>query len=199
MKKLLIIFVAIIMLSGCGKDKYADFEHYDLAKYSHKVYTYTRDPDAAWYDLGNENYAVSSLSLDDDNVLGYMEGLFYEVGNNDYILLDSFMGCNNCYNYDIYTYLYNDKLYIVRNSGLSIYEYTLNKENTTKRELKFNYDLIFDNYKELNPERVLIGNKIDSVDDKYIYFKDVYFYNISNLAMNIKCSLDDLKCEEYKD
>lgn len=199
MKKVLIVFFLVIILCGCGSkdNKYKNYDHYDLSRYNYKPINYTRDKTGPWHDIVEENYAVAVLVEDYEKVEGYEEGLLYKVGENDYILLDSFLGCETCYNIDGYNYLYKDKLYVKRET-IGIYEYTLNKEKTEKKKLEFNYDLIFDNYKELNPTKYLTGYKIDEVNDEYIFFKGAYIYNIPNIKINMKCSLKDLICEEYK-
>ncbi len=195
MKKILFLLLLFILCGCTYKDEYDSYEHYDLRNYNHKIYSYLRVQEKTnniEEIVENEKYAVSLLiPRDQKEVMGYEEGILYEVASNDYILLDSFSGDDKAYQMDIYTRIYKDKLYILRSSNL--YEYTLDKENTKKRELKFDYSSIL----KINEKNylTLFGRGIKNIDDDYIYFEDVYISNLEYI--DIKCSLKNNKCEEY--
>lgn len=191
MRKVIII-VFLLVLCGCvsNQSKYSAYEHYDLSDYSHKVFLYTRDTSGAWYDIDTEKYAIAVLKKN-----GFHEGIFYEVGEKDYILLDSFDGAPDVYDKEDYTLLYKDKIYLVRST--SIYEYTLDKEKTKKRDLEFDYASIINTYKNVDSSDFLYGINIDKVDDNYIYLRNVHIHDVDNIKLYIKCSLKDYKCEEY--
>lgn len=198
-KILILLFISIICLSGCGtKDKYEGYEHYDLKDYDYEIYSYTRNPKGSWNELDIENYAVAFLipRNNKNESMAYDEGLFYEISENQFILIDKFSGDINSYNNPKYTLLYKDKIYIVR--GLSIYEYTLNRENTSKRKLEFNYDAILEEYNDTEHLYYVSGHKIDKVDDEYIYFSNISIHNSNVHDINVQCSLKDYKCVEVK-
>lgn len=195
-QKITIILMSLFILCGCefNKSEYSNYEHYNLSDYPHKEFLYTRDDTGPWYDIQTEKYAIAVL-----NKNGFKEGIFYEVEDQDYILLDRFDGSPDEYDIEYYTQLYKDKIYIVR--GLSMYEFTLDKENTKRRDLQFDYSNILDNYKpykEVNCSDYVFGFRIDNIDDDYIYFRNVQIRCVDNLIFHIKCSLTDLKCEEVK-
>lgn len=187
----------LLVLCGCvhNQHEYADYEHYDLANYNHKKFEYVRDTSGHWYDIKTEKYAIAVISEG-----GFREGLLYELDEKDYILLDSFDGAPDEFDKENSTLLYKDKIYIRRWTAL--YEYILDRENTKKRNLEFDYTSIINNYKEykeLNCSDFVYGISIDKVDDDYIYLSNVRFHCVENLILNLKCSLSSYKCEEYKE
>ena len=198
MKRVLLLLLLFILCGCTSKDKYDSYEHYDLRDYNHKVFSYLRvqeKTDRSEEIVENEKYAVSLLTPRDqeNKVMGYEEGLLYEIAANNYILLDSFSGSDKERQMEEYTQLYKDKLYIIR--GESIYEYTLDKENTKRKELKFDYSSIL----KINEKNYLTlrGNGIKKIDDNYIIFGNFRVSNVKKI--DIKCSLKDYKCEEYKE
>ena len=197
-KILLFYFIAILIVSGCNsnieeEDKYANFEHYDLRNYSHTIYTYIRNSNGNQNDLDVEHYAISVLSPIGQEMEGYMNGLLYEVGGNDYILLYSFLGEKEARSNDII--MYKDKIYTSNLSALII-EYTLDKENTKRKELIFDVSNILD--------AEILNYSIDrivDVDDENIYLNSrISGYNgdilVADLRdVSLKCSLENYVCE----
>lgn len=118
MKKYWLYWWWCFFLCGCG-DKYKNYKHYKLK--DDEAITYT-----VHYDDVEANYAIADVSV----LYGVTEmklyGLFYQVAENDYIVLDTF-GLQNSLNYS--AKFYNDKLYALStgtNGGN--YVYTLNRE-----------------------------------------------------------------------
>lgn len=199
MKKIILLLL-IGFLCGCSltNDPYKDFEHYDLSKYKHREFLYSRDTTGPWYDNISENYAISLLipKGEEANALGFDEGLFYQVDDNDYILIDRYYGDDSSYNSDLYTYYYKDKIYILRD--VYFCEYTLNRENTIKNEITFDYSSVQDKYCTIDSDPCNIyGRQISKIDDEYVYFREVSIRHVDNLKFDLKCSLKDYICEEY--
>ena len=71
MKKILVILMIVLFLSGCG-DKYKDYKHYELK--GDEAINYT-----VHYDDGEANYAIADVSV----LYGVTElklyGLLYQV------------------------------------------------------------------------------------------------------------------------
>ena len=197
MKKILvaILIISLVCLGGCSlfADEYKDSVHYDITNYKHIEYRYYRTQDV-------ENYAVSLINCNDDSYCSG-EGLLYQVGKNDYILLDSIKGDSQGADieYEDYTQFYKDKLYIIRGAN-NVKEYILNKENTKVNELKFDFSHILDKYYDGKLRVELLIWQIDKVNDDYIYFKraELHYENSFQSSIDVKCSLKDYVCEEYE-
>lgn len=196
MKKTLLLLL-LLLLCGCtAKDKYEGFKHYDLKHKDYETYSFARENVGLWKETVIEDYAVGVIIKGGN---GNEEGLLYKVGDDDYILLDSFDG-DGVYDVGGHVYQYEDKLYIVRNE-LMINEYTLNKEKTTVKELgtKFDYSAIIGKYEDGVHLFYPFGHLIKKVDDDYIYFSGIFIKNIDGVSISIKCSLNDYKCVEDKE
>lgn len=203
MKKIFLNLICILLLCGCStsKDEYSNYKHYDLTGYNHEIYSYLRRTNDTDNSLVKEVYAVSILtSANQEEVLGYDEGVFYQVGKNDYILLDSFSSrSNDKYNKKEYTLLYKNKLYIIRNNSNIVFEYELNRENPKRKDLSFDLS-------EIMKAEILMSDiyRIEDVDDEYIYFiGSIRGYNgdipvDDRRGVQMKCSLKDYKCVESK-
>lgn len=193
MKKVMLILLVLLMCGCSNKDKYKDFEHYDLREFKYEEYVFPRENKGIWKETEIENYAIAII---ESGVMRNTEGLLYKVAENDYILLDDFEG-HGVYGIAGHVFQYEDKIYIVGNE-LMINEYTLNGENTTVRELatKFDYSSITSKYEEGGHKVYPYGHLIEKVDDDFIYFKGIFIPNAKEPSKNIKCSLNDYKCEE---
>ena len=67
-------------------------------------------------------------------------GLFYLIDDNDYILLEEF---NDIYSPQSKQYIFNNnKLYVLKSAAV-VFEYTLDKEKISTKELNFKYDNSF--------------------------------------------------------
>ncbi len=139
---MIVILFLILYICGCGKkeemDQFFDFEHFDLIGKNINSYTFYSDDK-------RETYAVADITLERHDE-GEINGLFYKIADNDYILLDEIESCGNqddLYKYERYNYFYSDdknnqnKLFINRYLGGSLLEYTLEEENFQKKVLKF--------------------------------------------------------------
>ena len=89
MKKYLIVVLFFgLFLSGCSKNEYNDFEHYDLKDYDiSRKYVYTDD------DSVLHEYVITDITLEES--IEIVNALFYKVAEDDYILLDENRFCDN--------------------------------------------------------------------------------------------------------
>ncbi len=190
MKKIIFSLICILLLCGCSvdeKDEFENYKHYQLK--SSDIVSYS-------FNLGYNNnvtYALADISEGE----GFTTGLFYQIGDNGYILLDEIESCGdeNAHEDVAHNYFVNDKLYIVRCLGALIFEYTLNGKDIQKKELKFDESLIINELEEDGHPHYLETHRIEKVDANYIYFNA----NIHNgSSVNVKCSLKEYKCELNK-
>ena len=198
MKKTMLVLLVLLMCGCSSKDKYKDFEHYDLSEFYYKEYIFPRENEGIWNETEIEKYAIASLDPKGSEVEGHTDGLLYRVSENDYILLDSFIGLGDSSSLLAGSGVlqYEDKIYVVR--GLMVKEFTLDREKTKVRELseKFDYNSIVNKYAPGNITAHLYGHKIEKVDDDYIYFGGISIFHTDENNIEIKCSLNDYKCEE---
>lgn len=177
-----IVLISVIFLSGCSfKNTYDEFEHYSLEEMEYITYTYTDESGV------KSVYAVADLTESDKEYLdGGVDGLFYKVGDDDYILIDR-ISKNGGSGFDTKnTYFCGNTLYIKRGNSISYLEkYTLDKENTFKEELTFNTSNISQN---------MVGfSYIEKVKENYIFLVGYIYHEEGNV--NIKCNLENLVCE----
>ena len=93
----------LLSLCGCQKiEPYADFEHYDLKNYiTTNKYTIIDD---------NNKHVYIITDITPDNSEAIINGLFYKVADDDYILLDKIDSCSKAEFYDEnYNYFYDKK------------------------------------------------------------------------------------------
>lgn len=183
MKKVILLSLFLLCLGGCGGKKlYADYEHYDLKGKEVQYYECLDDEHI------KRTYAVADITP--ENYESKLRGLFYQVGEDDYILLDKI----DLYYYDeghsrSYNAMYDNKLYVLGEpESEDIYGdvivYTLNREDFTIKEIDFDFSSL--------PDKVdLAYRKIKNVDNSYIYFYSAFM----NDDDYVKCSLEDYKCE----
>lgn len=189
-KIIFLILFGCIFLTACG-NKYKNFEHYDLRKLNINDYTFH-------YDNRDDTYAVADIT-NIKNDMGGIVGLFYKISDDDYILLDEIESCGNTDSdyilSNVANYFYQRKgnnqakLYTSRCLGANLlYEYTLEKEKISKKQLEFDYSDITKGTDTINSSRIL------NVDDDYIYL-DVSL-NSARTQVNIKCDFNSMKCSE---
>lgn len=180
-KNIFILLFLILCVCGCEKKvQYTDFKHYDL-----KGYDITNK-----YSLVDDNnykheYVITDITPEYSEEI--INGLFYKVSENDYILLDEIKSCNSleAFKSKNQNYFYNDKLYVNRCSGGVVLEYTLSGSKTSKKDL----------LSELDSKWMLIS--ISNVDDDYIYYNGRA--SISGTTEIVKCSKANNKCELLND
>lgn len=185
--RLLLIFSSILLLNGCAKkDTNLDnYEHYNLTgKDIAVVYNYYFEDNSK-----NYKYVIADITPENSDVV--INGLFCQISNDDYILLDTFESKGNQINYrNRNTYIYEGKLYIIRNIYSSkIMEYSLHGINIEKNEFIVEFD-----------DRRLILSYIENVDNEYIYlYGRIYGSGStainSNQYLHVKCSKIDHKCK----
>lgn len=174
-KNLILLAICILCFCGCSKkEEYEDFKHYDLLDNDTTSMSYS------FYDDDKhqkETFVVTDITPENSEEV--INGLFYKVGYNDYILIDSFSSCNDpgAYTGKKINYFYNDKLYIIRCSGGLMLEYTLNSAETTKKDLS-------------SSQLRTYGATIIDVKDGYIY--------IEGIKKDKKCSQETYECTEIQ-
>ena len=170
------------------EDNYSSYEHYDLTDENAYIYTFHHDD-------GKRTYAISDITPAEYET--YREGIFYQVKEDDYILIEKFdtpvrtIKEGNHLTYSQVNYFYTnkkleDKLITLRPFNYVV-EYTLAKEKIEKKELIFDYK---------NIEKYISFSRIEKIDDEYIYF---IAFNKANEEINIKCSLKDYICLKWKE
>lgn len=193
-------FKALVILTICGalcdckkEENYKDYEHYDLKDKEKIVFKYMEE------DGTLQEYAMSDIT-EGEPIMAYHEGLFYKLNDSDYILLDSlYNNIDPSYAYKgqtkQYTYFYDNKIYVKRSFiGLLLIEYTLNKEKTEKKEISFDVSKI------VNSDWHLYCKDIRNIEKNTIIFDECSVRDedtiYDNQTFELKCSLEDYKCEE---
>lgn len=174
-KYLIVVLFFCLFLSGCSKNEYNDFEHYDLKDYDiSRKYVYTDD------DSILHEYVITDITLEE--TLEIVNALFYKVAEDDYVLLDEIRFCDNPNSYKVpqYTYFYDNKLYVAGCSGGLLLEYTLDGSNIEKIDLLSKFDSQYMLY------------SIKNVDEEFIYYKGKE--SISSPTESIKCSKATYEC-----
>ena len=182
-KKGLLILFALI-LCGCTKDKYSNYEKFDL-----------KGKEAAYYEYHPDGYEIDRYALTDitkekygDTYEGRVHGLLYQTETGEYILIDEIQSCggegvtDDTRNNQIF----GNKLYIARCTGGYLLEYTLDKENFSVRDLRLDLSSIKDAEKR----------RLHAYDFEKITENEIYFNASDNVGKKeiIKCSKDSLKC-----
>lgn len=89
-KNLILLAICILCFCGCSKkDEYEGFKHYDLLDNDTTSMSYS------FYDNNNQKETFVVTDITPENSEEVINGLFYKVGHNDYILIDSFSSCND--------------------------------------------------------------------------------------------------------
>ena len=178
MKKRIYLLLIFFLLTGCGKsDNYASFKHYSLeGKDKINIYYYGRDKEHNTYIFTN---------IESNDFTSY-NGLFYKVGDNDYILLDKVETCGDKDNYKRkeVAYFYDDKLYYALDCKNELYEYKLDGADTKKINFleKTDYDIF--------------SLSIQDVDSRYIYLRGREHFELDDREFkNFKCDRSSYKCE----
>lgn len=191
-KLLFVLVVCIFLCSSCvgQKSDFDKFEHFDLKNKDINSYSF-------YCDDSIETYAIADITFERQDE-GGINGLFYKIDNNDYILLDEIESCgsqDDLYNNERYTYFYRDdsnnqnKIFVNRCLGSLLLEYTLEGENFEKVELKFDTSEI-----SSNPLEHVMIDYIEKVENQNIYY-NANINNTDNHDITIMCSLSTYKCE----
>lgn len=178
MKKILILLIAIISITGCTKEE-DNFEHYDLKDKDKNVYIYHSD------EYGRQEYVLADLTPAEYE--SCLTGFFYKVSEDDYILLETLeFNQKDSYKKE-YVYQFNDdKLYGVGNGDSPTYfEIELKAKDSEVKERSFNWD---------NQE--IVPRSIKSInDDKIVIYAYASTKESATVGSNFECSLEDYKCK----
>ncbi len=183
----IILFTLCLFLFDVSDDKYKNYEHFNIEKYDNIKYTFENDNML-------QTYAIAHLNNGEDE----RDALFYKLSDNDYIFITEVGSGDAELDFES-NYFYKDtetnknKLYVHRTTWPSIIEYTLNEEKIEEKSLNFDLSKISKNSK------IEDINKIEKVEDNYIYFEANILENNSEVSINIidvKCSLKDYICIE---
>lgn len=185
MKK--ILFVVLVMsLCGCGflEEPYKGFEHSDLKDVKKKIFT-----------LNENNYKeVEEYVLINETLEKSEDYLYYKVAEDDYILLDkTTIATSEFFDDSRCNVLYGNRLFLLTNIGF-IKEYQLNKENTTNRNIKFDYSRIY----ESGIEGTIEFSRIEKIEKGYMYLC-ASIRNDYTTDFIMKCSIENYKCEKDDD
>ena len=184
MKKYLLLLFSLfifILITGCSikeKDTTDDYEHYDLKGkdlINHSCYD----------DEGHKcEYALADIAPEKSEMTNY--GLFYKLSDDDYILIDTITP--GLYAEDVSVFVEN-RMFLANGE---IIEYSLNRENVTKKKLNFYY-----NDKDISS----LVTQIHYIEKGNIYFTiltdDEEGKHI--IHVNLECSLSNYKCEKLDD
>lgn len=177
MRMLFVILILGICLCGCNnenKNNFSNFEHYDLSKKDAIYHTYADN------NVMNK-YAIADITPDSYEMSVY--GLFYQVSDNDYVLLDKIESTAIM---DDISKFYENKLYVIGMGDTpGNYEYTLNQEKITKKELVFDFSKGF------------LARSIKDVNKNEIYYKVLTNDEdtSSSISIVLRCSLSTYKCK----
>ncbi len=181
-KKLFLCMIVILLLCACSnKDKFVDFEHYDLSDKDLNTYSYINDNGR------KEAYALADMTP--SSYESNLTGLFYKINNNDYILLETLeYSTENAYKKDNIYRFYDNKLYGVGNGDSPmVFEIELNEENSSIKELEFKIN---------GTENSFFGNmSIKNIEDDYITLSGYIFIDEHSEYKNFVCSLNSYQCE----
>ena len=174
LKKCVLLCVICFLLFGCSNE-YENFEQYNLKK--DDITTYT-----VHYDDGDAIYAIADISDIAQSAEMQVHGLFYQVSENDYILIEQFSLRNSP---EDSVKLYNDELYVLtKGEDGGSYVYKLNKEKFSKKSIQF------------KATDIVAPTMIKDIKDGEIYLFGNTFDGKSNISSNFKCSLDTYNCEQ---
>lgn len=174
MKKMIICLILLLCISGCDNNIDKKFAHFDIKNIDSESTKYTYINDST---NQVEKYIVTDTTPKGSEI--YMNGLLYEVNDDDYILLDEFESSNSTadYKFEGINYFSGNKLYIIRGDGATVLEYTLDGTNTSK--------------KDISSKIKLQSAEITKIKDGYIYLKGI---DADKNEKNLKCSQKTYKC-----
>lgn len=177
MKKVFLFFL-IICVCGCSnKNEMSGFKHYQLSNFENDSVKYSYYNEKTHH---MDEYIIADITPKDS--LLNISGLFYQVDDDDYILLDKFEDGNSNYIFEEYNYFSEEKLYVIRGHGATIYEYNLNGPNTQKKDLSSKIKI------------KLYDATVEKVDNGYIFLEGQDGFS-SNDQKHIKCSQKTYDCK----
>ncbi len=185
MKKIIVVLFICLIICSCGKqideeNQYNTFPHYSKKEIN-------ENDDSIRYIFKNDKnqnmYVVANITKEDSERNLY--GLFYQINEDEYILLKEFDGNNSIF------YFYQDfknslnKFYAIDDENYL--ELELDKENIKTKELNFDMS-------KISQDTSIYG--IKDVTPEFIYFLADCSYSYRTII--IKCSFDNLICELEK-
>lgn len=177
MKKLIICVVIILTLCGCENKKSDKYEHYQLSDSYYNKYVYVNNKNK------EEIYALKDMT--EEEYQSVITGLFYKVGNDDYILLDRLESSfKDAFNEKKVYQFYQDKLYGLGSGNTpTIFIYQLNgtKSKITKIGLKSDgVSITPTSLENVNANEIILKGYLND------YLKtDTFICSLDNYSCNI--------------
>lgn len=165
--------MTFIFLSSCvnKENKYDNTEHFNLENFDDFFI-------ASPYAIVKEN------GVEEDT-----HYLLYQVSKDNYVKIEKISSCSHGDKIEkSNSYFYNNHLYTLRCPIHHAEEFVLDETNVQRKDMHLDTSLIDD--KELFLDEIL------NVDKNYIYYKATLN---NRKEIDIKCSLNDYKCELYKE
>ena len=180
MKKILILFFLMVglVITGCTKED-SNFEHYDLKDKDLNTYIYYSG------ERGKEIYAL--VDITPSSYESCLTGLFYKVGENDYILLETLeYNQKQSYNRDSVYRFYENKLYGIGNGDSPmVFEIELKGKGSKIQEIKYQVD------NKINP---FLITSIEDIDNDEILYYGYVTIDGNNSSAFINCSTSNFEC-----
>lgn len=178
MKKIFLCLGTVLLLCGCSNEKDL-YEHYNLKDKDLNKYTYINDYGR------KEVYAL--VDITPHSYESILTGLFYKVGEDDYILLGKLESSSkSAYKKKSMYQFYEDKLYGVGNGDTPMaFVFDLKGKDSSIKELNFKY----------NDQIVGTTSITNSIEDNYINFYGIVYIDEHNTSKYFRCSLKDYQCE----
>lgn len=176
MKKLIICVVIILTLCGCENKKSDKYEHYQLSDSYYNKYVYVNNKNK------EEIYALKDMT--EEEYQSVITGLFYKVGNDDYILLDKLESLiTDASNQKSVYQFYEDKLYGLGSGNTPItFEYQLNGTKSKLKELNFKVE-----------DTSIYPTALIEIKNNSIILKG-YIKSQEQETRTLICSLDNYNC-----
>ncbi len=187
----LFMFLCLILCSCKVKNKYEEYTKYNIKDISDSN---SYIDGYSYYDGKEEQrYIIEKISLP----MCENFAIYYYIGNDEYILLDDEEKFHTPFRHKFI----NNKLYIL-NHEYSLLEYTLDKENTTKKQNKLEYvNMPFPEEELLHETSDKIEIESFEIDNNKMYLT-IKTYRVSYfnaLTSRVECSLSNYKCEVIKE
>ena len=189
----IIVIIVIVLVFGFfniikkienkNNKTYSISQHYKLENFKNKDTLFYQYP-VSYGQVDRYMFAEMTTMGSESN--SFLAGIFLEVADNDYILLDKIeMDLEDLLKRN--AHFYEDKLYIT--SFWFPYVAKLNKDNTKIEKLNFKY---------LDTSNIYLFTSIVKIENNYIYYNafDSGSGPEDDFSGVVKCNLNSLECEK---